>query len=127
LVGIALVALADFIIPKAQGKVVLPGGDRVRQRFDAGRINGFHLLDQRENAVQFVERFGRLLLVEVKLRQFGQARNIGEGQGHGGVAGRRVRVNDFKNGKQCNAGVFAEESVRTANFSRFCQPIQQGL
>jgi hypothetical protein len=43
------------------------------------------------------------------------------------IAGRRVRVNDVKNGKQCNACVFAGESARAANFSHFCQPIQQGL
>ena len=87
LVGVALVALADFIVPQAQGKISLPGSNRMRQRFDAGGIDGLHLLDQRENAVEFVERIGRLLIVKVKLRQFGQARNIGEGQGHEG--GRR--------------------------------------
>jgi hypothetical protein len=59
----------------------------MRQRFDARGVNGLHLLDQRENAVQFVERIGRLLVVEIELRQFGQARNIGEGQGHGGSPG----------------------------------------
>jgi hypothetical protein len=43
------------------------------------------------------------------------------------VAGRRVRYNDSKNGKHDNEGVFAGESARAANFSRFCQPIQPGL
>jgi hypothetical protein len=85
------------------------------------------LLDQREDVVEFIERIGRLLTVEIKLRQFGQARNIGEGQGHGEGAGRRVKGNDFKNGKQCKTCVFAGESGRTANFSRFYRPIQQGL
>ncbi len=43
------------------------------ERLNAGGIDCFHLFDQRENAIQFVERGGGLGLGDFELRQLGEA------------------------------------------------------
>jgi hypothetical protein len=65
----------------------------VIQRFDTGRIDGTQLLDQRKNAVEFVQRLRRLRIGQFDLRKDRQAFDIGKFERHGWKAvGPRVKM-----------------------------------
>lgn len=71
-----------MIFSQAHRQFVHPDRHGVGQRFDAGGVDRFHLLNQGENIIEFGQGIVGLLLGGIELRKFGQTRNIGEGQGH---------------------------------------------
>src|SRR6478672_56373 len=69
LVIVAAVWLIGNIVAQAQREARVVGSDRLRQRFDAAGVDRLHLLDQRKNAVELVQRRGSLLVAEFELGQ----------------------------------------------------------
>src|SRR5690606_27920224 len=58
LVVVAAVRLAGNVVAQAQRQRGLGCGDRVVQRRDAGGVDGAQFLDQREDAIELVQRTG---------------------------------------------------------------------
>jgi hypothetical protein len=80
----AIYVLCNFIVSQAQFDFENLF-DRMSKRFDAGGIDGLHLLYQAEEIVQARERGSGFLLRQLKAREVGDTLYIGEGQGHTGT------------------------------------------
>ncbi len=86
LVVIAAVGFGRNVVAQTQRHVFLERGNRVIQGFDAGGVDRLHLLNQRKNAVEFVQGLRRMVVGKIELRQVREAFDIGKSKWHGRMA-----------------------------------------
>src|SRR5437899_12217647 len=79
------VRFRDPILAQRQHDVL-----RVRHWYDTGGIDGLQLVDHREDRVELDAHFLRLRSIDLDARKAGDAMDVGDGKGHGGLAIRRL-------------------------------------